>query len=213
MIKLKSLLVEQTSVWNNITPSGTGADTEKRITTVIPSTNMLTDSNGNEIRLDSGPEGTPLYVGANIEAVYRENVNLKTKTDQITVYGGRFGCSIDLYVVSKQNTQPNLARTGQGGDVNYGIQLLEYKMIQQKNMKFQVVPYNHIINNNDIRFFAKTKTGKLYSGTSTATIGANISNNLSAYIGDVYTKINAELGRLGFPDLPSTINMVSATDI
>jgi hypothetical protein len=214
MIKLKSLLLEQSAVWQNVTPSGTGEDTEKRIITNILASNLLTDPQGNQIRLDTGPEGMPLYVGAGIQAVYREKVNLQTTKTQLTVNSGRFGCSIQIYVSTKQNAEPNYARTGRGGAENSGIDMINYKMIQQKNMKFQLVPFNNIANNNylkDIGFFAKTKEGKLYSGLGILAIGGQISNNLSAYIGDAYSKINTELARLGFPDLPNAVNIITAT--
>ena len=37
-------------------------------------------------------------------------------------------------------------------------------------------------------------------------IGKNLSSNLSGYLGETFTKINTELDRLGFPQIPSDIS-------
>lgn len=206
MIKLKTLLTEQSSVWDSIKAAGADPMSPKTVITEIPAAAALT-INGNRTTMTASPEGqasvtdvTP-YIGARMQAIYREKLTLDALSKMTGTSGlsGRFGCSIEIFVSHKQNEKYD----------DGSIQLFNINIYQNKDGKFIVNGYNSIDKN--------TKYAKLVNSFNVGqdkypikTSTPIIIKNLSGQIGDTYKKINQELLRLGFPTLPNSIDLTTS---
>ena len=209
MIKLKSLLIEQTSAWDSIKASGADLMSPKTVITDIPAAAALT-INGNQTTMTASPEGqgssvdsTP-YVGARMQSIYREKLTLDalSKMTSISSLGGRFGCSIEVFVTPRQNEKYEAG----------SILMFNINIYQNKDGKFIVNIQNKIDSN--------TKYAKIVNsfkvGQDTYPIKTStpvILKNLSGQLGDTYKKINAELIRLGFPGLPNSIDLTTSVTL
>jgi hypothetical protein len=215
MIKLKSLLVEQTNVWATVTPEGVGAETRKVIYTNIPAVTQLTTADGKPLYFNSGEAGTPIYVGADIEAVYREKQPVQTIPDENTFRNsGRFGCEVTIYMSDQSNSD--------GKTAGRRIDTVQYKIVQKKTKKFLLVPAVPIDSDSvsaDLGFGYRDEAGKFqYASGEMAmsfkgNIGYKISWELKKCIGDTFSKINTELARLGFPTIPASVNPTTGTTV
>jgi len=90
--------------------------------------------------------------------------------------------------------------------------LFNINIYQNKDGKFIVNGYNMIDKN--------TKYAKLVNSFNVGqdkypikTITPVITKNLSGQLGDTYTKINDELSRLGFPVIPSSLDLSTSVTI
>lgn len=209
MIKLKSLLTEQTSAWDSIKADGADPMSPKRVITEIPAAAALT-INGNQTTMTASPEGqasvdnvTP-YVGARMQAAYREKLTLDALSKMTGTSGlsGRFGCSIEIFVSHKQN----------GKYDDGSIQLFNINIYQNKDGKFIVNGYDRIDKNTAYKKLVNSfNVGQDKYPIKTST--PIISKNLSGQIGDTYKKINLELLRLGFPELPNSIDLTTSVTL
>jgi hypothetical protein len=203
------LINEQTSAWDSIKADGADLMSRKTVITEIPATAALT-INGNQTTMTASPEGqasvddvTP-YVGARMQAVYREKLTLNALSKMTGTSGlsGRFGCSIEIFVNPTQNGKYDVS----------SILLFNINIYQNKDGKFIVNGYNMIDKN--------TKYAKLVNSFNVGqdkypikTITPVITKNLSGQLGDTYTKINDELSRLGFPVIPSSLDLSTSVTI
>jgi hypothetical protein len=198
-------LFEQSAVWDSIKASGADTMSPKTVILDIPAATALT-INGNQTTMTASPDGqastvdsTP-YIGARMQAVYREKLTLDAlaKMSSISALGGRFGCSIEIFVTPTQN-----------GKYEAGsILIFVINVYQNKDGKFTINIQNLIDRNTKYaKIINSFKVGQDKYPIKTST--PIIAKNLSASIGNVYSKINTELARLGFPELPNSINLTT----
>jgi hypothetical protein len=193
------LLNEQSDVWVNVKPNGTDPNSPKNITTKIPASNFL--FNGKQVYVTSQNQRLSLLIGATIDANYREKLQLKNLTDNESARSGRFGCVIDI----------NVTIPGAQG----AFTALQIFITQRKSGKFQTYLKGDFWTSNEtwkkaypigLYVLDDSKKVEMPSQLNNNVIGKNLSSNLSGYLGETFTKINTELDRLGFPQIPSDIS-------
>ena len=210
MIKLKSLLVEQSSAWDSIKPIGNNPDGPKEIQTNIPASAALTIE-GKETKVILGGTKYIPYVGAYIQSLYDESTTIASlaKAQSVTALSSRFGSIVQLFISFEKNA---IKRAGGSGQASYSnnVSLFDIQIFQNRSGKFQLWPKNEIILNPDWMdvtvAFSVTNGGRYKSKMAADAIA----KNLSMCLGDTYTKINAELIRLGFPGLPNSIDLTTS---
>jgi len=194
-----NILKEQSDVWTNVKPNGTDPLSPKNITTNIPATNFL--FNGKQVYVTSQNQRLPLTFSATIDANYREKLQLKNLTDIETPRGGRFGCVIDIKI-------------GVSG-VQGLFTVLQIFLNQRKSGKFQTYLKADYWTDNEnwkklypigLYTLDDSKKTEFHQELNGNRVGKNVSKNLSGYLGETFTKINSELDRLGFPQIPSDVS-------
>ena len=203
------LINEQSSAWESVKSSGADPMSPKTVITEIPATAALT-INGNQTTMTASPEGqgsftnvTP-YVGARIQAIYREKLTLDALSKMASVAGlsGRFACTIEIFVNPTQNGKYDVG----------SIRLFNIIIYQNKDGKFTVNVQNLIDKNTlYVKIINSFKVGEDKYPIKTST--PVITKNLSGQLGDTYTKINDELSRLGFPVIPSSLDLSASVTI
>lgn len=215
LILEQRIIMEQSDVWNSIKPIGNNPNGPKEIITDFAASTKLTIEGHETTLIDSRGNKYIPYVGARIQSRYNEKItsSVMSKMPSVSALNGRFGCVIEVYVTTQQNVIMKSTGVGSQAEASNYVTLFTIKIHQTKEGKFQLTPWNNIANNPgwliSPSVFSLTKGGRYKSNI----VAGQISNNLSSSLGDLYTKINTELERLGFPIMPDKINIVNAVTL
>lgn len=213
LILEQRIIMEQSDVWNSIKPIGNNPKGPKEFSTDFAASTKLTVDGKETMAIVGGTKYIP-YVGARIQAQYDETITVATmsKMESVTAISSRFGCIVDLFVSFEQNAVMKTGGPAQASGQNY-VSLFDLQIYQDRSGKFILRPQDRISQNpywmKPPSVFSVTSGGR-YTSTM---VSAQISNNLPACIGDLYTKINTELDRLGFPQIPEKVNITTAVTL
>lgn len=207
------LINEQSSAWDSIKAIGNNPNGPKEIKTNIPASTALTIE-GKETKVILGGKKYIPYVGAYIQSQYDESTTIASlaKAQSVTAIDGRFGSIVQLFISLEKDA---IRRAGGSGQASYSnnVSLFDIQIFQNRSGKFQLWPKNEIILNPDWMdvtvAFSVTNGGRY----NTKMAADAIAQNLSTCLGDTYTKINDELSRLGFPVIPSSLDLSTSVTI
>jgi hypothetical protein len=207
------IIMEQSDVWNSIKPIGNNPKGPKEFSTEFAASTKLTVDGKETMLIVDGTKYIP-YVGARIQAQYNETITVATmsKMESVTALSSRFGCIVTVFVSTEKNAVMRAGGSGQAQHSNY-VSLFDLQILQNRSGKFELRPLEQIGNNpswmKPPSVFSVTNGGRY----SAKLVSGQISYNLPACIGDLYTKINTELDRLGFPQIPEKVNITTAVTL
>jgi hypothetical protein len=200
MIKLKSLLVEQSSEWENVT-TGTGGGKELMLN--FAANSLLTHPNEGELRL--GPKfanSKPLYVGAMLQVNYNPSNKFATQASQVA--GGRFGYILTVTLTTKKGFARDASgqfSSGLGDDRAFDLFKIVCAQSEKKQFLYMITNLQSkpAIEINMLAY----KTSHMFTSQLLST--NNIPANIDGWCGTLRTDINATLNKYGYPSIPNSI--------
>lgn len=205
MIKLKSLLTEQSSAWETVQANGTDPKGPKRVGKNFISTYKLInpDNNLQFYAVRTNQEiNNPMYIGAYLVMGYNSNIKV---ADTYAVSKNRFDYYLKIFLAFDNSTDQNTSR-------KLNTDMFDIRCNQYiKGFNFSV-DYNRsfIGAETNQTFKALTDPKNAASSTKDMSVGKiqlEFAKNPAGYAPGLIKDINAELIKYGFPALPSTFNL------
>ena len=197
-------LMEQSSAWENVQPSGKGSDSLKSVSKDFGGKYPILNPADNlqYYAVTNSQIFAPAYIGAILFMSYDSTI--KPKNNQ-QGYQGRFWYRIEIYL-SHDNTETVLSAKQKGQEL-YGV----YCSQNEKDFGFRVQYLDTSKHWGSGLAYYSLKDSKDKS-TSTNNLGAmklqlEFAKNPAGYAPGLIKDINSELNKYGYPSLPSTFNL------
>ena len=208
MIKLKSLLLEQTGIWQDVQGTANGY---KEVLKSFPSVACIDPKTGKQFaQRINNEEQQFLYVGASIQMIYREGgapPNSETEADKAPYF--KFSLTFYLSYIKGQTDYTNANRY----DITTPKAIWNIKCNKLSDGKFYANINNWPLEYNESVFAVNNLKDKDLSAPSsllkisTSVFPTNINNAAPGLL----SQINTELAKYGYPDIPSTIKAGKTT--